>query len=262
VNQKNVERIDERIIANLNFRKFWAVQIEMMADLHGSPTAEQQQIRFFFARLLPEIMTLTKPNCEKKQREFRAFTAACDAGLPIVAENVDGNGEQPDLRVTTQNGVVGIELSEVIPLPRSASFNSSLAEAIHHEGSVSLAERIYNAAQDALPVTVTTYPWDIERTKTSQRKRADALARFVREHCHEASPVKLFNRLDGIPEGFGVVNICLTPGPWFGGKSCGVTLEGIHGQLSRRIEEKNGLLSRYRANLPNEFGSYCTVVGK
>lgn len=196
-------------------------------------------------------MTCSKPYREKKQREFRAFAAACDAGLPIVAENVDGDREQLDLRVTTKNGVVGIELSEVIPLPRNASFNSSLAEAIHHEDSVSLAERMYYVAQDALPVEVTTYPWDIERTKTSQRKRAEALARFVREHCHEATPVKLVNRLDGIPEGFGVVNICSTPGPWFGGKSCGVTLEGIHRQLSRRIEKKNRLLPRYRANLPN-----------
>ena len=196
-------------------------------------------------------MTRTKPHREKKERELCAFAAACDAGLPIVAENVDWDGEQPDLRVTTKNGVVGIELSEVIPLPRNVSFNSSLAEATFHEDSVSLAERRYYAAQDALPVKVTTYPWDMERTKTSQRMRGEALARFVREHCHEATPVKLFDRLDGIPDGFGVVNICSTPGPWFGGRSCGVTFEGIYHQLSRRIEQKNELLPQYRANLPD-----------
>ena len=167
-----------------------------------------------------------------------------------MADRVDAGREKPDLRVTTKEGLVGIELSEVMPLPRNASFNSSLAEAIHHEDSVSLAERMYYAAQDAVPVKVTTYPWDIDRTENNQAKMAQRLSRFVRERCREAKPVKSFNRLDA-PEGFGVVSICSTPGPWFGGKSCGVTLEGIYHQLSRRIEEKNERLRQYRANLPN-----------
>ena len=77
---------------------------------------------------------------EKKQRELRAFAAACETGLPILAEDVVP-GEKPDLRVTTATGIVGIELSEILPLPRSASFNSSLAEASLQEDSVRLAER-------------------------------------------------------------------------------------------------------------------------
>ena len=187
---------------------------------------------------------------DKKERELRAFDAACGAGLPIVAERIDADGEKPDLRVTTKEGLVGIELSEVMPLPRNPSFNSSLAEAIHHEDSVSLAERMYYAAPDAVPVKVTTYPWDINRRENNQAKMAQRLSRFVRERCREAKPVKSFNRLNA-PEGFGVVSICSAPGPWFGGKSCNITFDGIYHQLSRRIEEKNKLLPQYRANLPN-----------
>jgi hypothetical protein len=115
---------------------------------------------------------------EKKQRELRAFSAACDAGLPIFAERVDAAGEEPDLRVWTKNGLVGIEVSEVMPLPRNASFNSSLAETIHHEDSVSLAERMYYANQNALPVKVTTYPWEIERTKKKSAEKGRGARTF------------------------------------------------------------------------------------
>jgi hypothetical protein len=80
---------------------------------------------------------------------------------------------------------------------------------------------------------------------------ADALASFVKSHRHEAAPVKLFERIDGIPEAFGVVNICSTPGPWQSGKSTVVTLDGIHYQLRDSIKAKNELLPQYRANLPN-----------
>ena len=187
---------------------------------------------------------------EKKKRELRAFAAACEAGLPILARNVIAR-DKPDLHVTTATGVVGIEVSEVLPLPRNASFNSSLAEASLQEDSVRLAEQTYYATPDAIPVQVTVCPWDVERTRNRKREMADALASFVKTHRHEAAPVKLFERIDGIPEGFGVVNICTTPGPWQSGKSSVVTFDGIYSQLADRIAAKEELLPKYRANLPN-----------
>jgi len=80
---------------------------------------------------------------------------------------------------------------------------------------------------------------------------ADALASFVKTHRHEATPVRLFERIDGIPAGFGVVNICATPGPWQSGKSSVVTFEGIYSQLAYSIAAKEKLLLLYRANLPS-----------
>jgi hypothetical protein len=192
------------------------------------------------------VETLT----EKKRIELRAFAAACEAGLPILAEDVTPD-EEPDLRVTTATGIVGIELREVLPLPRNASFNSPLAEASLQEESVRLAEETYYRDVAAIPVQVQVYPGTVERTKNRKRQMADELANFVKAHCHEANPVKLFERIDEIPEGFGVVNICATPGPWRSGKSTVVTFEGIYSQLADSIESKEKLLPRYRANLPS-----------
>lgn len=187
---------------------------------------------------------------EKKKRELRAFDAACQFGLPIVAREIIP-GEKPDLRVVTETGIVGIELSEILPLPRSASFNSPLAEVGLQENSVRMAEQLYYAAQDALPVAVSVYPWTVERTRNKKREMAEALACFVRQHCHEAAPAKMFDRHDDIPEGFGVVTISASPDAWEAWASTGVTLEGIFSQLAVSIAEKDRLLPTYRANLPN-----------
>ena len=102
---------------------------------------------------------------EKMDRELRAFAAACDAGLPITPLDVAA-ADKPDLRVLTAGGPIGIELSEVLPLPRNPTFNSSVAEAASHEASVRLAEQIYYKNKNAMQVEVTTYPWDVERTRS------------------------------------------------------------------------------------------------
>ena len=187
---------------------------------------------------------------ERKEIELRAFEEACKAGLPIHAQSVVAR-EEPDLQVATATGVVGIEVSEVLPLPRNASFNSPLAEASLHERSVRRAEQIYYADPDAMPVQVEVGPWDVEWTRNKERELGDNLAIFVKAHCREATPVKLFQRIHGIPEGFCVVNICAGPGPWRSGKASNVTFEGIYSQLANRIGAKETLLSRYRTNLLN-----------
>jgi hypothetical protein len=155
------------------------------------------------------VNTVTK----KMEREKSAFEAAREAGLPITPLDV-ATGDKPDLRVLTSQGLIGIEMSEVLPLPRNATFNSSVAEAANHEGSVLLAERTYYKNKNAVQVKVTTYPRNVERTRNIKRDMGDELASFVRDHCHEATPTKLFTRLHGIPDGFGVVSIHTGSGSW------------------------------------------------
>ena len=74
--------------------------------------------------------------------------------------------------------MLGIELSEVTPLPRNPTFNSSVAEAANHEASVRLAEQIYYKNKNAMQVKVTTYPWDVVRTRNTKRAMGDELASF------------------------------------------------------------------------------------
>lgn len=43
------------------------------------------------------------------------------------------------------------------------------AEAANHEASVRLAEQTYYKDKKAMPVEVTTYPWNVERTANKKR---------------------------------------------------------------------------------------------
>jgi len=186
----------------------------------------------------------------KKQLEARALEAARLAGLVIPCGEVIP-GEEPDYRIKGETGaILGIELTEVMPPPRDKSFSSPVAEEKLHKSVIGLAEQEYYQTPDAVPVQVSVYFWNIERTRSKKQEMAHALVAFVRAHRPEANPVATFTRLR-IPSGFGTVTIRSTPRPWWSGESSSNTLEGIHGQFAACIAAKNNLLPAYRANLPN-----------
>src|SRR6266581_2373335 len=96
----------------------------------------------------------------KKLRELRALLAARSA-TSFLPHGKIVPGEEPDFRIITETGIVGVELTELMPLPRSVSFSSPVAEQRLHENAVQLAERQYYAEQGAMPVKVTAYFWTI-----------------------------------------------------------------------------------------------------
>jgi hypothetical protein len=185
----------------------------------------------------------------KKDRELRALLAA----RQVISFLPDGEivpDEEPDFRIITETGIVGVEVSELMPLPRSDSFSSPVAEQRLHESAIQLAERGYYAEQGAMPVKVSAFFWKIENGKNKKRELADALISFVKAHRDKASPVAAtFTRR--IPDGFSVITIASRPGPWWSGESMPNSPEGTRQQLAVMIESKNKLLRRYRANLPN-----------
>src|ERR1700722_19094851 len=140
---------------------------------------------------------------EKKSMERRVIELAWRAGLPLPStELVDR--EQPDFQTDTGRGLLGIELTAVHPPPRHSTFNSPLAECDKYEEVIRTAESNYARIPGAVPVKVTAYPWEIERTRGMERQMARELVDFVRAHSHEATPVATFERRDQLPRGFGV----------------------------------------------------------
>jgi hypothetical protein len=187
-------------------------------------------------------------DAEKKIVERHMIELAWRAGLPLPSgELVDR--ERPDFQIGTHPTLLGVEVTAVPPPPRHPSFNSALAEYGKYEDVIRRAESNYARIPGAVPVKVTAYPWEIERTSGMECKMARELVDFVLAHSHEANPFVTYQRRDQLPLGFGVVSIAAGTGRWFHGDSRSLTVSGIYNQLSRRIAEKNARLPMYRQNL-------------
>jgi hypothetical protein len=187
-------------------------------------------------------------DAEKKMMERRVIELAWRAGLPLPpGELVDR--EIPDFQIGIGPGLVGIEVTAVTPPPRHPSFNSPLAECDKYGGVIRKAESQYRRIAGGVPVKVTAYPWEMERTRGMEREMVRELVDFVRAHSHQATPVATYQRRNQLPRGFGVVSIAAGTEPWFSGASGSQTVAGIYNELSRRIAEKNARLPTYRQNL-------------
>lgn len=131
--------------------------------------------------------------------------------------------EEPDFQIKSDDLTIGIELSAVFPPPRHPSFNSPLAEDALYEKVIRQAEFDYSRIPGALPVKVGAYPWRTQQGRGRHLAMARELVEFVSSHAREAlqatTKVALFDRLDHLPEGFGVINIVAEPGNWRTGGS-------------------------------------------
>jgi hypothetical protein len=187
----------------------------------------------------------------KKAIERRALVAAGGAN-PLIPTGEIQDFEKPDFKIESVTGIVGVEVTELMPAPTTDLFSSPLAEKSFHEKLMRLAEQEYNRTPGAVPVGVGVFFWKTDTGKYDIQSMAQALADFVRSHRDRATPVETFSRHAGLPEGFGVITISATRDrPWYGGESVSLTLEQIRQQLAERIRAKNELVSAYRANLPN-----------
>jgi hypothetical protein len=185
----------------------------------------------------------------RTEQELAALTAACLRGLPLTI-NKTYKREAPDFRVETPTGPIGIDVTEVQPMPRSPSFTSPVGESAFHADCVARAEKIYMGYPEAAPVMVATYPWRTVRSREHKRRAAKELAEFVHKNRGAANPVANFDRYDGVPEGFSVVNIQARAGSWVSWDSWAIHLNDIFAQVGTRIADKNARLPTYRANLP------------
>lgn len=185
---------------------------------------------------------------EKKKQEERALIAAQNAGLVLPSGRII-HLEEPDFRIESEEGILGIELTELLPLPRNDSFSSPMAEQDQHRKTVSIAEAEYYRLCGSFPVQVTVYFWNVKRGACVEKRMAHELVDFVRSHL-PGNRTLTFGRLH-LPEGFGTVNIAPGRKPWQSWESVGQRVSDTHKQIAARVAQKNERLPKYRTNLPN-----------
>jgi hypothetical protein len=194
--------------------------------------------------------TLSRNQVNKKAIQKRALVAAGQVSALIPTGEIQ-DFERPDFRIDTAPGLVGIEVTELMPAPTSDFFSAPLAEKSWHEKLMKAAEQEYSGLPGAVPVGVSAYFWRTESGKYDMRTMARGLANFILTHRAQAKPVVTFSWRADLPEGFGVITVTEFYEPWHGLETVTLTLDQIHQRLADRISAKNELVTIYRANLPN-----------
>jgi hypothetical protein len=187
---------------------------------------------------------------EQKLIEARVLAAARLAGVPIPAGEIPGKDPEPDFKIETETGTLGIEVTELL---RPASSNGGIvpaAEESFHEEVIQIAQKQYYETVGASPARVMVYFANARGKRQSKWVMAQTLTDFVKANIHRANPVINFAGLRA-PKGFGSMSITSESGDWWSGESGGVTVSDIREQLASRISAKMKLLPTYRASLPD-----------
>ncbi|HXM69206.1 MAG TPA: hypothetical protein VN911_20935 [Candidatus Acidoferrum sp.] len=185
-------------------------------------------------------------NEEKKEIERRVLDAARIAGAPIP--NGEVAGEEPDFRFYTPRGVLGLEISEVL---KPASSNDGIlpaeAEAFHQ--SIMRAAQEKHQEANAAPTRVSAYFSNPRGKKQGKQQLISSLVQCVAANRERANPVVVLKG-DELPQGFDHILITADePGEWWCGECAGTSYSEIYSELAAKIDAKNPLVSRYRANL-------------
>lgn len=185
----------------------------------------------------------------KKAEERRVLEAARETNGVIPAGKI-GDFAEPDLTIETANGVLGIEVTAVMPTSYSGCFSSPLAEQRFREDIVERGEKDYYRTPGSLPVGVSVFFWKIERSTNDKQLMGRALADFVRANPLAGKVAQTFSWRPDLPKGFGIICIRMDTHPWIAHEFLDLNSDQIHQQIAARIAAKNTLLPTYRTNLP------------
>jgi hypothetical protein len=182
----------------------------------------------------------------KKEIETWVLNAAREA-CPLIPVGQDIQREEPDFLITTENGSIGLELTELLRQAKNGE-RRPVAEESRHNKVVQKAEQLYRSMPNAKPIKVSVgFNYGIEY---DEKEMAHSLARFVSAHSHLSNPGAIF--YDNLPAIFFFIRLdAHAPGrAWWGGELGSYTVNDIYEELALRIAEKNQKLPAYRTNLP------------
>jgi hypothetical protein len=207
------------------------------------------------------------PTSLQKQKQKGAETRILEAARRACKDIPEGDivpFEEPDLKLITDAGVLGVEVTQLVRPPEENGFEPVKTESFHKE-VVRLAEQYYRTSDSPVP-DVGVYFLDEQRAelenpsgwrwlmdKSSGRKAekmARSLSDFVKTHYPSETEVVTYSRRDQLPVGIEVLTIA-SPlrRHWYSGES-GSMGPLTYDHLASTIKTKNDLLPKYQANLP------------
>ncbi len=183
-----------------------------------------------------------------KKRIEKWFLEAARSTGSMIPSGAIVESEEPDFKIVTSTGLLGIELTEFLP-PGDGALLPVQAEAIQNR-ALKIAERLYYSSPDAVPVRVFTYRNPAQARKLTPHGMAVELVEYVKLQLRRTKK-SIFTKLDRVPEGFGLIQIDRRGGKEW---NCGRTYHSDYGRIfaafASLVSAKNSLVEKYRANLP------------
>jgi hypothetical protein len=196
---------------------------------------------------VPTVNAATSQQYNKKRIEKSFLEAARSTGGSMIPSGTVVEFEEPDFKIVTSTGLLGIELAEFLP-PGDGALLPVEAEAIHKRALV-IAERLYYSSPDAVPVRVFTFRRTAQDQKRNPHKMALELVEFVKLHLPSAEKGMVMMQR-GLPEGFGTIQIDRRGDKWTCGRAHHGDYSKIFEAFASLVSTKNSLVEKYHANLP------------
>jgi hypothetical protein len=216
----------------------------------GSRKTPLGQEELPFPEESPVSIALPNRNEEKRRIERIILEAARNAGAPIPTGERDGKEPAPDFLFDTDDGRLGIELTELLcPGGSGGTKGDGLLpikkEAIHKE-IIAIAQKQYYGTEGTQPARAhVVFANSIGECSTKQRQElGHALCDYVRINLKRAKS----DRTE-MPSGFSTIVIVPESGDWWHDECVAYTVDDIRRQLAQRIAAKNRKIQKYRTGL-------------
>ncbi len=193
----------------------------------------------------PNVLCAYMPKSnEDKKRIERWFVQAARRASAIIPDGVIYDFEKPDFKLASPDGLIGIEVTELLRKDNTGPF-PPVAEATLHEQAVEAAEEYYRKS-GAIPVRVIVYFTNDWKSYRRPQDLGRSLCDFVASHNKH---LDTYTKRD-VPDDFDVVGINPPDGqPWLCGGSANLgPLQQT--ELALAIRDKEKRLPLYRDNLP------------
>jgi len=184
---------------------------------------------------------------EQKTNE-KWFLEAARRASSLIPDGQIHDFEEPDFKIDTTNGLLGIEVTELLRMDNDGPFLPVVEEKFHKDVMDIAAAHHRKSGAGAVDVLAYfTNDWQGRRNAIDV---ARSLADFVKLRYQPGDPTYTFSRFDGLPEGFTFVRVSSLGETWTCGEHGAMgLLEDEH--LASIIGRKNKLITTYKKRLPN-----------
>jgi hypothetical protein len=202
-------------------------------------------------------------NDEKKRIESLVLGAARQAGAPIPVGERRGTEPTPDFWIDTDDGGLGVELTEFLCPGDNGNAMLPVEEEKFHRQIIRIAQQQYYAAVGAFPARAHVIFANSRGVHENKQHMARTLCEYVRANLHRAKPAVAADR-PKMPPGFASISITSESDDWWSDECVGTTVPEVWaiGECAGSPQFTHASMDDFRVIRDNLAGGARTTTGR